>query len=91
MEIIWAPQAIEDIENIGDYIAEDNPTRAVSFIDELILSVDRLLKFPESGPIIEENPVFRHIVHQKYRIIYQLRIKKILVVTVLSPGRNFNL
>lgn len=87
MEIIWSLQAIEDIEEIGDFIAEDNPVRAVSFVDELISCVERLSEHPESGPIIEENPVLRHIVHYGYRIIYQFRFGKILIVTVLGPGR----
>lgn len=87
MEIIWSPQSLEDIEDIGDFIAEDNPTRAVSFVDGIVSSVDRLLSFPESGPIVEENPVFRQIVYEGYRIIYQFRSEKILIVTVLGPGR----
>jgi toxin ParE1/3/4 len=87
MEIVWSPQSIEDIEAIGDFIAEDNPTRSISFVDEIISSVERLSRFPESGPIVEENPVFRQIVHEGYRIVYQFRSKKILIVTVLGPGR----
>jgi addiction module RelE/StbE family toxin len=89
MEIIWSPQSIEDIEEIGNFIAADNPTRAVTFVDKLISSVERLSDYPESGPILEENPVFRFIVLQAYRIVYQLRSKKILIVTVLGPGRQF--
>ena len=87
MEIIWSSQSIKDIEEIGDFIAADNPTRAISFVDEFISSVERLSHYPESGPIVEENPVFRHIVHHGYRIIYQLRSEKILIVTVLGPRR----
>ncbi len=89
MEIVWSPQSIEDIKEIGDFIAEDNPFRAVSFVDELISVVERLSEYPESGPIVEENPVLRQIVHYGYRIIYQFRLGKILIVTVLGPGRLF--
>ena len=87
MEIIWSPQALEDIEEIGDFIAADSPQRAEVFIDELITSVERLVKFPESGQIVEENPVFRQIIHHGYRLIYQFRSKEILIITVLGPGR----
>lgn len=87
MEIIWSPQSIEDIEKIGDFIAVDNPNRAVSFVEDLISSIERLSDYPESGPIVEENPVFRQIVYFGYRIIYQFRSKKILIITVLGPGR----
>ncbi|UGQ46703.1 type II toxin-antitoxin system RelE/ParE family toxin [Massilia endophytica] len=33
--LLLLPQAISDLEEIADYIALDNPRRAVSFIDEL--------------------------------------------------------
>ncbi len=87
MEIIWSPLAINDLEEIGDFIAQDNPTRAVTFVDELITTVEKLIKYPESGPLAEENPIFRQITNQGYRLIYQLRSKKILIITLLGPGR----
>lgn len=87
MEIIWSPQSIQDIEEIGDFIALDNPSRAITFVDDLVDSVERLKEFPESGAIVEENPVFRQVVHSGYRLIYQFRQKKILIITVLGPGR----
>ncbi|MCB0368625.1 MAG: type II toxin-antitoxin system RelE/ParE family toxin [Bdellovibrionales bacterium] len=88
MEIVWSPLSINDLEEIGDFIAQDNPDRAVKFVDELITSVERLVKFPESGQIVEENPIFRQVVYQGYRLIYQFRSKKILIITVLGPGRT---
>ena len=36
MNIIQSDLAIEDLNDIEDYIARDNPARAVSFVDELI-------------------------------------------------------
>lgn len=87
MEIIWSPQSLEDVEFIGDYIAQDSPERACLFIDDLISSVERLQQFPESGPIIEDHPIFREVIYNGYRIIYQLRVKKILIITILGPGQ----
>ena len=89
MEIIWSLQSIQDIESIGDFIAKNNPSRAVGFVDELIASVERLIDFPESGSIVEENPIFRQIVYNGYRLIYQLRVRKILIITVLGTGRLY--
>ena len=31
MKIVWSDLAFEDLNDIEDYIARDNPTRAVSF------------------------------------------------------------
>ncbi len=35
MQLLVTPQAEQDLEVIGDYIAQDNPVRASSFIVEL--------------------------------------------------------
>ena len=40
MEIIWSHQSLEDIELIGDYIAQDSPECACIFVDEIIESVE---------------------------------------------------
>jgi plasmid stabilization system protein ParE len=89
MEIVWSPQSLEDIEIIGDWVAEDNPGRACTFIDEIINSTEQLISYPESGQLVEDNPVFRQLVHGGYRLIYQLRVGQILIITILAPGRNY--
>ncbi len=35
MKVSISPLAEQDIEAIGDYIAQDNPARAVSFVESL--------------------------------------------------------
>ena len=35
MPVIITPLAERGLESIGDYIAEDNPVRAISFVAEL--------------------------------------------------------
>jgi toxin ParE1/3/4 len=33
--LFFSPRAEADLEDIGDYIARDNPARAISFLEEL--------------------------------------------------------
>jgi plasmid stabilization system protein ParE len=40
--VLITAQAEADLERIGDYIAEDNPQRAASFIQELLERCERL-------------------------------------------------
>ena len=35
MRLLLTPLAEQDLEEIGDYVAQDNPTRAHSFVQEL--------------------------------------------------------
>ena len=85
MEIIWSPRSLEKIEHIGNYIAQDAPKRAMAFIDKLIKAVERLRRFPFSGPICFENPAFRQLVFQGYRIIYRIGEKRVEIVTIIAP------
>jgi plasmid stabilization system protein ParE len=87
MEIKWSAAALQRVCDIGTFIASDSPARAGQFVDQLLASVGRLSKFPYSGPLTPENPAFRQIVFQKYRLIYRVTAKGVEVVAVVSPGK----
>lgn len=46
MRLEFLPQAERDLEHIGDYIARDNPQRAVSFVRELRRQCRKILMTP---------------------------------------------
>jgi plasmid stabilization system protein ParE len=48
MRVSISPRAERDLETIGDYIAEDNPARAVTFIAELRDHCAAIGKAPEA-------------------------------------------
>ncbi|HLG18634.1 MAG TPA: type II toxin-antitoxin system RelE/ParE family toxin [Bdellovibrionota bacterium] len=86
MEIVWSKAALQRVEAIGVFIAKDSPPSASKFIDQLIHSVDRLIRHPLSGSVVPENVAFREVVFKKYRVIYRLMGETVQVVTVISPG-----
>lgn len=47
--IVWRPIAEADLDNIVDYIAQDNPIRAEQFGQELRAKVLPLAQHPELG------------------------------------------
>ena len=73
-KLIWSPAARDDLHDIVVFIARDNPERAMSFGYELISELDRLLDFPELGPIVPEhqNQMIREIIFRPYRIVYRV-------------------
>lgn len=83
MNIVWSPLALERVEDIADYIAEDNPTAAVEWVDGLFASVDRLVEHPESGRIVPEVGTrrFREVIFGAYRVIYSVN-NQINILTV---------
>jgi toxin ParE1/3/4 len=49
MNIVFSPVALADLLEIGAYIARDNPTRALRFVDELETHCQQLGQAPGIG------------------------------------------
>jgi plasmid stabilization system protein ParE len=50
----FSPLAVADLQEIGDYIAQDNPLRAETFVDELIDQAEKIAQMPTSYAAREE-------------------------------------
>ena len=91
--IIWAPQAIEDVEAIRTYVARDSLHSAELLVERLVSAVARLEANPLSGRVVPEvgDEALREIIHGNYRIVYRLRLDLIEIVTVFHGARLFRL
>ncbi|HTV68341.1 MAG TPA: type II toxin-antitoxin system RelE/ParE family toxin [Rhizobiaceae bacterium] len=52
MRIVFSRSAETDLEAIGDYIAQDNARRAVSFVREIRERCEDLSAFPKRSPLV---------------------------------------
>jgi toxin ParE1/3/4 len=88
VELTAAAEA--DLEAIGDYIAQDNPVRALSFVQELSRSCIDLADMPEAWPIIPryERHGVRRRVHGRYLIFYRVAKDRIVVLHVLNGAMD---
>ncbi|MDP2786841.1 MAG: type II toxin-antitoxin system RelE/ParE family toxin [Pseudomonadota bacterium] len=88
---VFTRLADRDLEEIGDYIARDNPVRAVSFIRELRTRCERLTDQPLTAPL---RPEFGEGVHMlpfgRYLIFYTVSDNSIRVERVLHSARNLS-
>jgi len=75
MRIVWSPLALERVEDIAQYIAEDKPSAAVEWVEGIFDTVERLSDFPESGRVVPEvgGRRIREVIFGAYRIIYSVR------------------
>jgi toxin ParE1/3/4 len=92
-EVVWAPQAIADVEAIRTYIARDSPHSADLLVAALVAAVSRLETSPRSGRIVPEigDDALREVIHGNYRIVYRLRDERVEIVTVFHGARLFRL
>ncbi len=74
MKVEWSPLALQRVEDIVDYIAQDNPEAALRWANELFESVGRLSEFPESGRIVPEIGLsyIRELLLGAYRVVYKV-------------------
>lgn len=89
MKVIWTRKALSRLEEIEDYIAMDSPTRAISFVSELIDQADTLAKFPESGRAVPEDVehLRRELIYEGYRIIYRAEDTSVYILSVFEGSR----
>ena len=86
----WTEPAVADLENIQDYIARDSAEYADALIERLILSVDQLELFPESGRRVPESsdPKVRELLVEGYRVMYRVKKGTVQILAVTHGARN---
>ncbi len=84
-------EAEQDLERIGDYIAEDNPERAIGFTHELRDACLGLATFPERFPVVAryEAHGIRHRGHGNYLIFYRVEADRVVVIHVLHGAMDY--
>lgn len=88
-DVVFTVQAEHDLEEIGDYIAADNPSRAVSFVREIR---EHCLKISASPLAYVARPELgkdiRSCAHGRYLILFQSSDEDVLIVRVLHGARD---
>lgn len=84
-------EAEQDLESIADYIARDNPARAISFIQELRIKCLGLVDLPEGFPLLPgyEAHGVRRRVHRSYLIFYRVETDRVVVIHVLHGATDY--
>ena len=84
-------EAENDLESIGDYIAQDNPRRALSFVLELrekcMSLADMALAFP-LVPRYERHGIRRRP-HGNYLVFYRIEGDQAVILHVLLSAMDY--
>ncbi len=73
MSIKWTKTALQSVDEIASYIAQDNPSRAVSFVVELQAAVAKLEAHPGMGRAGRVPGTRELVLHKNYIAIYRVR------------------
>jgi toxin ParE1/3/4 len=83
--------AVVDLEEIGDWIAQENPSRAASFIAELRKSAAALSTHPRRYPIVGrfKSGRIRKKLHHRYLIFYRVTDTDVQIIRVVHGSRDW--
>ena len=90
MKVDITSAAEADLEEIADYIARDNPVRALSFVRELYKRCLDIAEMPAAWPIVPryEHHGIRRRVHGRYLIFYRVSADCITILHVLNGAMD---
>ncbi|MCJ2045517.1 type II toxin-antitoxin system RelE/ParE family toxin [Methylobacterium sp. J-078] len=80
-----------DLERIGDFIALDNPDRALSFVNEILDRCLRLADAPRGFPLVPryERSGVRRRPYRDYLIFYRVEDDHVDVLHILNGARDY--
>jgi len=84
MRVRFTPAARGQFLRVIAYILADSPAAALAFRNRAADTLERLVKFPESGRRIPEFPdlPYREVIVGNYRFFYRLKARTVWIVAV---------
>jgi toxin ParE1/3/4 len=91
MKLVLTDEATADLREIGEWIAADNPRRALSFVDELKERCTRLTDMPLAYPLVPRHEAsgLRRLPHGDYSIFYRVGQDAVEIIHVLHGARDY--
>lgn len=87
--VVWSPRAIDDVDAIAAYIAEDSESYAASVVRTILEKTRRLSGFPFIGRVVPEfgDDAIREVFAYSYRIVYRIGTDEITIAAVIHGKR----
>lgn len=90
VKVNWTQNAIQDLNDIGDYISKDSIRYSELTVEKLFNSLDILEQHPFAGKMVLEfeDETIRELIRGNYRIVYNIiDDAKIEILTVNNCAR----
>lgn len=90
-QVVWSPSALEDVDQIAQFISRDSVDQASLFVSRLFEATDLLLEFPLAGRVIPEigHPDCREVIYRSYRIMYRIQGTDVWITGVVHGARDW--
>jgi toxin ParE1/3/4 len=90
VRIVWYPSALDDLESLRAYIAQERPGSAAVVADRIVRAVEGLTEFPAQGRP-GRVPDTRELVVPRtpYLVAYRVRADTVEILRVLHGARRW--
>jgi toxin ParE1/3/4 len=88
-EVVWSPEAAEDLVSIAEYIGRDSEFYASAVVTKVLETAQSVGKFPFVGRIVpeREDETIRERFVYSYRLIYRVTNQQILITAIIHGKR----
>ncbi len=89
-EIVWTAPALNDLDEIAEYIAVSNMPAAKKLAQKIFDKVSRLERHPESGKVPLElvGLSYREIIVNPCRFFYKVENDQVYILHIMSQERD---
>ncbi|ODB95150.1 plasmid stabilization protein [Candidatus Thiodiazotropha endoloripes] len=89
LRLVWSDAALEDIDEIAEYIHRDSPHYAQRVVEELFAATDLLPEQPRMGRVVPElgQQEIRERFVYSYRLIYEIHSAELHILAVIHGKR----
>jgi toxin ParE1/3/4 len=91
MRLAFTDAAEQELEALGDYVAFDNPARALSFVRELRKDCALLATMPDRHPLLARYRAsgIRRRVYGSYLIFYRVEGETVQILHILHGAMDY--
>ncbi|MFA6143082.1 MAG: type II toxin-antitoxin system RelE/ParE family toxin [Candidatus Omnitrophota bacterium] len=94
-KVVITSSAEEDLKEIVDFIAEDEPGIALKIFEKLEMRIKGLKELPDRGRIVPELKdkdilAYREIIESPWRIVYSINEGIVYILFIIDGRRSVN-
>lgn len=91
MKVVFSRNAERELEEIGDWIAQDNPERARSFVADIVRTCKSIGRAPRSYPLVDKqrDPTLRRRIHRNYLIFFDIGPGAVEILHILHDAQDY--
>lgn len=92
MRVVFTQSAKAGLLDIADFIARDNPRRALSFAQDLRAAAEAIGEFPEAYPVVPryERLGLRRRPYGNYLIFYRIEVEEVVIDYILHGAQDYD-